>query len=67
MPEPSARVPEPLPARPPSHRRALDQLSERQLVRRWWTTPCSLRQLAREFGVSHMTVYRLVQAAARPV
>ncbi|MCL6089260.1 MAG: hypothetical protein M1530_03840 [Candidatus Marsarchaeota archaeon] len=49
-----------------SHRHALDAESERQLVRIWWTTPCSLRQLAREFRVSHMTVYRLVQTAARP-
>ncbi|VVB57209.1 Uncharacterised protein [uncultured archaeon] len=35
-----------------------------QVLNRWWTTNCSLRELAAEFGVSHTTVHRLVQARA---
>jgi hypothetical protein len=71
MPEPrysTSASGRPLSAQPSSggHRHALDAESEQRLVRIWWTRPCSLRQLAREFRVSHMTVYRLVQAAARP-
>ena len=41
-------------------RKGLDPLLQQQIVRVWWTQRCSLRQLAAIFGVSHMTVYRLV-------
>jgi transposase len=48
-------------------RQPLDPQTRERILRIWWTTPCSLRDLAKEFGVSHMTVYRLVRSAPRPV
>ena len=48
-------------------RRTLDEMTEQQILQVYWSEPLSLREIAKNFGVSHMSVWRLVSASARPV
>jgi DNA-directed RNA polymerase specialized sigma subunit len=42
-------------------------MTEQQILQVYWSEPLSLRDIAKNFGVSHMSVWRLVNASARPV
>ena len=48
-------------------RKSLDRLTEQQILQVYWSEPLSLREIAKRFSVSHMSVWRLVSTSARPV
>ncbi|PIT84746.1 hypothetical protein COU37_01640 [Candidatus Micrarchaeota archaeon CG10_big_fil_rev_8_21_14_0_10_45_29] len=37
-----------------------------KILKTYWSEPVSLRAIARRFGVSHMSVWRLVNSSPRP-
>ncbi len=42
-------------------------MTEQQILQVYWSQPLSLRDIAKNFGVSHMSVWRLVSTSSRPV
>ncbi len=45
----------------------MDESTRQMVLETYWTQLLSVRQIAKMFGVSHMSVWRLVQSAPRPI
>ena len=58
----------PRPTRPGAGRPpAMDDSTRQMVLETYWTQLLSVRQIAKMFGVSHMSVWRLVTTSPRPV